>query len=160
MTKEPRPLTIKQERFCLVYFETGNATEAYRQAYNAASMSDKTIQNNAYKLISQHNGIKTRVAGLKTDMAKETGITIDSLCEKLDDDRKLARALKQPAAAISAVMGQAKLHGLIDRDTRRDGAGFEVFGTRAERDGLLRQLLGAPEAITVVDMTAGEPDKP
>ena len=28
-------LTQKQENFCLAYIETGNASEAYRKAYNA-----------------------------------------------------------------------------------------------------------------------------
>ena len=31
-------LTAKQHAFCLAYLETGNATEAYRRAYNAGGM--------------------------------------------------------------------------------------------------------------------------
>ena len=32
-------LTQKQENFCLAYIETGNASEAYRKAYNAAEIA-------------------------------------------------------------------------------------------------------------------------
>jgi len=31
-------LTIKQEKFCNLYIELGNASEAYRQSYNCEKM--------------------------------------------------------------------------------------------------------------------------
>lgn len=36
-------LTQKQEAFALAYFETGNASEAYRRAYNAENMKPESI---------------------------------------------------------------------------------------------------------------------
>lgn len=36
-------LTPKQETFCLAYIETGNASEAYRQAYDAENMKPDTV---------------------------------------------------------------------------------------------------------------------
>jgi hypothetical protein len=33
--------------------------------------------------------------------------------QELDEDRELARLLNMPGAAVSAVMGKAKLHGLL-----------------------------------------------
>jgi phage terminase small subunit len=44
-------LTPKQEKFCLVYLETGNASEAYRQAYNAENMKPESINRKAKDLI-------------------------------------------------------------------------------------------------------------
>ena len=36
-SKEDRPLTLKQENFCQYYVDIeGNASEAYRMAYNAS----------------------------------------------------------------------------------------------------------------------------
>ena len=35
-------LTPKQEAFCLAYMETGNASEAYRRAYDADNMKPAT----------------------------------------------------------------------------------------------------------------------
>ena len=36
-------LTPKQEAFVLAYIETGNASEAYRRAYNAENMSERSF---------------------------------------------------------------------------------------------------------------------
>lgn len=44
MTKEKElKLTIKQEAFARAYVETGNASEAYRRAYDAARMKPEVI---------------------------------------------------------------------------------------------------------------------
>lgn len=44
-------LTLKQERFCHCYIEKGDATGAYRQAYNAEHMQPNTIRRKAYDLM-------------------------------------------------------------------------------------------------------------
>ncbi len=44
-------LTPKQERFCLAYLETGNASEAYRRAYDAENMKPETIIKRASELL-------------------------------------------------------------------------------------------------------------
>jgi phage terminase small subunit len=41
-------LTVKQENFCLAYMETGNASEAYRRAYNAGKMKPAVINVKAH----------------------------------------------------------------------------------------------------------------
>ena len=44
MTKEKElKLTAKQEAFARAYVETGNASEAYRRAYNAENMKQESI---------------------------------------------------------------------------------------------------------------------
>jgi phage terminase small subunit len=40
-------LTPKQERFVQAYIETGNATEAYRQAYDAKNALRQFLQSKA-----------------------------------------------------------------------------------------------------------------
>ena len=47
-------LTPKQERFCLKYAETGNASEAYRYAYNTANMKPETINRTAFAMLENH----------------------------------------------------------------------------------------------------------
>lgn len=44
-------LTIKQEAFCERYIETGNASEAYRQAYDAGKMKPATVNRTAKSLV-------------------------------------------------------------------------------------------------------------
>ncbi|SFB19385.1 terminase small subunit [Azotobacter beijerinckii] len=46
-------LTPKQERFCLAYLETGNASEAYRRSYSAENMSQSVIHNKASALLAK-----------------------------------------------------------------------------------------------------------
>ena len=40
-------MTPKQEQFARLDVETGNASEAYRQAYNADNMKPETVTNEA-----------------------------------------------------------------------------------------------------------------
>lgn len=48
-------LTVKQETFCNIYLETGNATEAYRQAYDCGNMKYDTIVRKAMELMKNGN---------------------------------------------------------------------------------------------------------
>ena len=53
MTKEKElKLTIKQEAFARAYVETGNASEAYRRAYDAARMKPEVIAVKASELMA------------------------------------------------------------------------------------------------------------
>ncbi len=49
----PLTLTPKQERFCQVYLETGNATAAYRAVYTVDTMTSKTTNEAACRLLKQ-----------------------------------------------------------------------------------------------------------
>lgn len=44
-------LTVKQEKFCQAYIETGNANEAYRRAYSTARMKPTTVNKRAHELL-------------------------------------------------------------------------------------------------------------
>ena len=105
-------LTPKQERFCQVYIETSNASEAYRQAYNAEKMRPDTVNNKAYGLL-QKGYIRARVDELRAEHKKRHDITVDTLVAELEEARKLAFETDKAAAAVSATMGKAKLLGLV-----------------------------------------------
>jgi phage terminase small subunit len=49
---KPKPLTPKQEAFVLAYVKTGNASEAYREAYNTKA-SAKTIHEKSSRLLAE-----------------------------------------------------------------------------------------------------------
>lgn len=57
--------------------------------------------------------VKARVAELLERQAKRLDVSIDTLCAELDVMYKLSLATKQPSAGVGAVMGKAKLLGLI-----------------------------------------------
>ena len=105
-------LTPKQEKFCYGYMETGNASEAYRQAYNAEKMRPDTVNNKAYGLL-QKGGIRARLDELRAEHKKRHEITVDTLVAELEEARKLAFETDKAAAAVSATMGKAKLLGLV-----------------------------------------------
>ena len=107
-----RSLTPKQERFALLYIELGNASEAYRQSYDAPRMKPTTVNRKAKELLD--NGkIAARIEGLQAAARKRHEVTVDSLTADLEDDRKLAHKANQAGAAVSATLGKAKLHGLL-----------------------------------------------
>ena len=112
-------LTPKQQAFALAYVETGNASEAYRRAYDAENSSPETIKVEASRLLDNPN-VALTVVGLQEEARERTLVTLESLTRELDEDRSLARKLEMPSAAVSAVMGKAKLHGLITDKTKND----------------------------------------
>ena len=105
-------MTPKQEAFARAYVETGNASEAYRQSYNAEKMKPEAVKVEASRLLDNPN-VALTVDGLKAQLQKRHEITVDTITEMLKEDRELARTNAQSGAAVSASMGLAKLHGLI-----------------------------------------------
>lgn len=109
-------LTLKQENFCLQYIETGNASEAYRQAYHAENMKPDTINRKASELLSDGK-ITARIDELKAVHQQRHEITVNDLIRKLEDIyQKAISGNGSLNTAVNAVMGQAKLLGL-DKQT-------------------------------------------
>ena len=107
-------MTPKQEQFVRLYVETGNASEAYRQAYSADNMKPETVTNEAYKLL-QTPDISAMVDDLKTEARQRHAVTVDDLLHELEQARAAALAAPTPqsSAAVSATMGKAKMLGLL-----------------------------------------------
>ena len=123
-----KKLTPKQEKFCLAYIQTGNASEAYRQAYNAENMKPETINRKA-KVELDKGKIRARLEALQAEHRKRHDVTVAGLSENLEIAMNLAFQNKQAAAMVSAIMGRAKLHGLlVDRAelTGKDGGPITV----------------------------------
>lgn len=124
-------LTQKQEAFAQAYHETGNASEAYRRAYNAENMKEETIWRKA-KEVADNGKVTARISELQKRAQQRHDITIDTLTEMLKEDRELARNLEQTSAAVSAVMGLAKIHGLILDKAQISGDEEAPIVTRVE----------------------------
>lgn len=106
-------LTAKQEAFCLAYLETGNASEAYRKAYNAENMKPETVNRKAKELLD-HGKISARIEALQEEHRERHKITVDDLLAELEEARQVALGQSNPqtSAAVAATMGKAKLLGL------------------------------------------------
>ncbi len=67
-----RRLTEKQEKFCQFYLDTdGNASEAYRMAYDASNMKPETIWSNASRLLADSK-VEARINELRALRASAT----------------------------------------------------------------------------------------
>lgn len=114
MARTPQGLTQKQEAFARAFIETGNASEAYRRAYNAGAMKDASVWRKAKELID--NGkVTARIEQLREQMAEKNEITIERLTKMTLDAYTLAMKenVAQTSAAVRAVEMLGKLHGLV-----------------------------------------------
>ena len=75
-------LTPKQEAFCLAYVETGNASEAYRRAYDTSRMKDGVIRVKACEVMA-HEAVDARIAELRATMVKRHEVTVDRIVQEL-----------------------------------------------------------------------------
>ena len=114
MTKEKEfKLTIKQEAFARAYVETGNASEAYRRAYDSSKMKPESVNESASRLLADVK-ITARLAELREPIMQRHNVTVDSLVFELEEARQAALSAETPqsSAAVAATMGKAKLCGL------------------------------------------------
>ena len=104
-------LTPKQENFCLAYLETGNASEAYRRAYEIGTMKPESVNRKAKELLDNVK-ITARLTELRAPIIAKAQLTVEDLLAELEEARRLAIDTEQPSPAVSATMGKAKLLGL------------------------------------------------
>ena len=81
-------MTPKQERFCLAYIETGNASAAYRSAYDVSpTTKPETVWRKAKELLD-HGKVAARIAELQAAHRQRHNMTIDDLTHELETDRE------------------------------------------------------------------------
>lgn len=117
-------LTPKQEAFALAYVETGNASGAYRCAYNAGKMKPEVIAVKASELLA-HGKVSVRVSELQASHAERHKLTVDDLLRELEEARQAALTAEtaQSSAAVAATMGKAKLLGMDKQVIEHSGPG-------------------------------------
>lgn len=104
-------LTPKQEKFCLVYIETGNASEAYRQAYNTSRMKEETVWRSAKEMLD-HPKVAARIQELRAPAIEKAQVTLEQHLNDLKRLRDMAEADQKWQAAISAEVNRGKASGL------------------------------------------------
>ena len=113
-------LTQKQENFCLAYIETGNASEAYRKAYNAERMKPETVNNKAHVLLKKGE-IRARLEELRTPATESAQITLEQHLSTLEELRELAKEEGKYGPAIQAEIARGKAAGLYVERSHIDG---------------------------------------
>ena len=104
-------LTPKQENFCNAYIELGNASEAYRLAYDIGDMKSATI-NRAAKQLMDNSKITTRIQELRAPVVERVRITLESHLDEMERLKQIALQSDNVNAALTAEMGRAKAAGL------------------------------------------------
>lgn len=99
--------------------ETGNASEAYRQAYDAEKMKPETVSRSAHELIGNPK-VTARLAELREGITKAHGVTVSSLIAELEEARQVGKNNNQASAMVTATLGKAKLSGL-DKEIGPEG---------------------------------------
>src|SRR5262245_38159299 len=109
-----RQLSQRQKTFARLVHEQVPPYRAYALAGYCQHHS------NAYRL-RENEGVKQYLSELEAQTMKRHEVTIDSLLTELEEARLNAKAAKQPSSEVSAVMGKAKLTGLlVDRQEIKD----------------------------------------
>ena len=106
-----KKLTPKQEKFCLAYISSGNATEAYKHTYNTNKMKPKTINNRAYEML-ENGGIKGRIAELREETKERAMLSLDDVIVELT---KVAMSEKVTNAKMKALEMLGKHLGLYEK---------------------------------------------
>lgn len=129
-------LTPKQEAFALKYAECSNATKAYRSAYEVGKdTKDETVWSEASRLLSDPK-VTARILELQKQAQELCMVTVASITDELEQARQLAmKDDKGAAAATSASLGKAKLHGIFpDKHKIEVDGGDPIIIHFSERD--------------------------
>ena len=104
-------MTPKQADFVRLYFELGNASEAYKRAYNSKAKPN-TLHRKANDLL-KHPTIKAEVITMQDQARARNRVTIDNVIAELEEARQTAKQVGNASAMVSATMGKAKVLGLV-----------------------------------------------
>ena len=88
-----RGLTPKQEKFCQLYIELGNASEAYRQAYDCSKMQTSTINTKAKELL-KNGPITVRIEELQQEHRQRHNLTVDNIIADMQENRDICMGRK------------------------------------------------------------------
>jgi len=153
MADRPK-LTIKQEKFARQYVGPceGNASEAYRKSYAASNMSAEAIRVEACRLLERPN-VSLMIEQLKAEQADQNAITIEEITAGLRRAAESAAAAGQQSAATQALLGLAKLGGLLVEKRQ-----VQVDDAREHLDAVA-DLANVPTAPPIAPIMAAEPDE-
>jgi hypothetical protein len=123
---------VRREKFAQALAHGAAVPQAYERA---GYVPGKGVAASAARLSGKAEP-KARVAEIKARVAAPAEPSVAKLLDELEEARRLAIEIKQPAAAVSATLAKARIAGMINE--KADGkAGttlyFELTETEAAR---------------------------
>lgn len=126
-------LTPKQEKFCNMYMETGNASEAYRRAYSCGGMKPETVNRKAKELLD--NGkIRARVREIQKKQERKSDITREEIMSFLKN-------IMYADIRDFIIIKEGKVT-FKDSSEWTDGMAMQVESVRQTREGIELKLNG------------------
>lgn len=122
MANNSGKLTMLQNNFVMAYTAFGMSTYANGMlsiiAAGSKAKTNRALTVVASKMLTDID-VKAKIEAIEAtrqaQLAVQTGYSIEKAQIEYEEDRQLARTLNQPAAAVSAVTGKARLYG-FDKD--------------------------------------------
>lgn len=142
-------LTYKQQKFIMRYIQNGgNASEAYRYAYDCDNMSDKAINVEASKMLKNPNitlWIEYYQGNVQDFINEEIMYSTNDAFQELEElQQKSMRSSKTYNIAMKAVENKCKLKGLFTDKVEVSGGATVQMGS-VEIDGSTLNLkIGEP----------------
>lgn len=141
-------LTPKQEKFCQEYIKTGNASEAYRRAYDTKKSKESTINRRAKELLDDGK-ITARLKELQQPAIEKAEMTLERHLNDLKAIRNAAFKDKRFSAAAQAEIARGRAAGFY---VTKVDVQAEVATTELTKDEfkeysqeLLKEFIGGKE---------------
>jgi len=142
------PLTLKQAAFADAYLLTGNASEAYRRAYDVATMLPKTARDNASVLL-RHSGVAAAIASRRAEA--EEAVKVALVAAQVGAPEAVARIERigamdpeEHAAQLSPILrANESLAGIAGLMPKGNGVTVNVGGDHRRLDAMAMDLWAA-----------------
>lgn len=108
-------LSAFEEKFCLEFIETLNASEAYRRSYSVENMSQKSVNDEASRVLNRP-GVASRIASVQAEHVKDRKISLAWYYEQLLQLYYHARSGGQDGQARKSLELLGKYLGLHNLD--------------------------------------------
>lgn len=105
-------LTLQQEAFCNAYLELGNASDAYRKAYeNCKKWEPQSVHVAASKLLSVSK-VSLRISALRADLAKDNKISLQTVLDELIQSANRSKEVGKERDVVNALSHISRILGL------------------------------------------------
>jgi phage terminase small subunit len=147
-----KKLTPKQEKFCQLYIQLGNASDAYRGAYCAGMMKAETIRVKAAELLKNGN-VTVRIRELQDGAAEKAQLSKAWVLERLMRNARICMGEETIKLKVySKARGEVIEVDATDRDSTAANRALELLGKEL-RMFIDRQVV--TEQLSIKDYVLG-----
>jgi hypothetical protein len=131
---------MKQEKFAREYVSNqGNASAAYRSAYETQNQSATSVTRNAHA-VSRNANVASMITSLRSQALEANGVSPEAVIKMLQEDRAQAKELPTPQLGVAV-----RVDELL-------GKTAGMFGDRVEIEVSIRALVAHLDGLDVGDV--------